>query len=72
MVDPALSWLAIHSTGSFRTRTRREYWDVVDIRPKDWGSSFPGKAIDLNRFRRFRVRVRVPRRWVRESRTSSH
>jgi hypothetical protein len=29
------------------------YWDVVDMRPKYWGSSFLEKAIALNRFRRF-------------------
>jgi hypothetical protein len=37
------------------------YWDFVDKRAKTWGSSFSEKVIDLNRFRRFRVRVRVPR-----------
>ena len=38
--------------------------DFVDKRAKYWGFSFPEKVIDLNRFRRFRgrVRVRVPRR----------
>jgi hypothetical protein len=34
-------------------------WDVVDLRPKYCGSSFPEKTIALNRFERFRVRVRV-------------
>jgi hypothetical protein len=37
-----------------------KYWDFVDKRAKTWGSSFPERLIDLNRFRRFRVRV--PRR----------
>jgi hypothetical protein len=35
------------------------YWDFIDKRAKSWGSSFSEKVIDLNRFRRFRVRVRV-------------
>jgi hypothetical protein len=39
-----------------------KYWDFVDKRAKYWGSSFPERVSDLNRFRRFRVRVRVPRR----------
>ena len=29
------------------------YWDVVDIQPKFWGSSFLEKVIALNRFKRF-------------------
>ena len=29
------------------------YWDVVDMRPKYWGSSFLAKTINLNRYRRF-------------------
>ena len=39
--------------------------DFVDPRGKYWGFRFPENVIDLNRFRRFRVRV--PRRRVRES-----
>jgi hypothetical protein len=35
------------------------YWDVVDIQVKYWDISFLEKAIALNRFKRFRVRVRV-------------
>jgi hypothetical protein len=29
------------------------YWDVVEVWPRYWGSSFPEKAFDLNRLRRF-------------------
>jgi len=44
-----------------------KYWDFFDKRAKYWGYSFPEKVIALNRFGRFRVRVRV-----RESRASTH
>jgi hypothetical protein len=37
------------------------YEDVVDIRTKYWGYRFLKKLIVLNRFKHFRVRVRVPR-----------
>ena len=36
-----------------------KYSDFVDKRAKYRGSSFFKRLIDLNRFRRFRVRVRV-------------
>jgi len=34
------------------------YWDVVDIQPKFWGSSFLEKVIALNRFKRFEYEYR--------------
>ena len=34
-----------------------KHGDFVDKRAKYWGFSVPEKVIDLNRFRRFRVRV---------------
>ena len=42
-----------------------KYWDCGEKRAKCWGYSFPEKVIALNRFGRFRVRVR-------ESRASTH
>ena len=35
------------------TRTRREYWDVVDIQNRMPGFQLSKKAIELNRARRF-------------------
>jgi hypothetical protein len=57
-VYPALSWLLSETV----LVLEEKYWDLVDKKAKYWRSSFPEKVIDLNRFRRFRVRVRVPRR----------
>jgi hypothetical protein len=34
-----------------------KYWDLVDKKARYRGFCFPEKVIDLNRFRRFRVRV---------------
>ncbi len=38
-----------------------KYRDFVDKIAKYWVSSFTQRVIELNRLRRFRVRVRVPR-----------
>jgi hypothetical protein len=44
-----------------------KYWDCGEKRAKCWGLRILKKLIALNRFGRFRVRVRV-----RESRASTH
>ena len=43
--------LVIGADGTFRTR--REYWDVVDIQSHIPEFQLPKKAIELNGFRRF-------------------
>jgi hypothetical protein len=62
MVLQDLFWLIILAVGFLRTRTRtqwngtrtrREYWDVVDIQSRIRGSSFLKIEIELNRFERF-------------------
>jgi hypothetical protein len=67
MVLQDLFWLIILAVGFLRTRTRtqwngtrtrREYWDVVDIQSRIRGSSFLKIEIELNRFKRFEYEYR--------------